>query len=447
MNSSPSTLRGNFWSQGLRPASQPPLNQALHCDFLVIGGGLSGLSTALHLKKMQPTAQVALLEAGEIGNSSSGLNSGQCGPRIGPAIEKQVKSLGKEKVAEIYRYSQKAMEYAASLIQEHSIDCHLQASQQWQVALREKDAQTLAQRARLYQSLGFDVPLLGQSAVRKCLPESSSILNALEFPVYLLNPYQLCLGLKQAALQVGVCLYENTKAVSHKEEQTVEFSANGHRLHYRQAILAVDGSIPQLSEYRASVLPIAVFAAVTRPLSHDERCRIGWSKEQSLFDARPTFNFLRLVPGDRILIGGEYCYAPAGQLDVRQQRESLERLQRQLAFFFPSLQAMSFDYQWHGVVGCTLDEWPIIGPLKSSSACWYVGASNGHGVAASLIAGREVAQALISQELTPYFPWQRSSVMGLGHPAVARLTLPYYLGWLRRRSRLTQPGGTQDVHE
>jgi gamma-glutamylputrescine oxidase len=450
MNKSPSTLYRNFWWEGIEHAmehaSQPALDQVLHCDFLVIGGGLSGLSAALHLKKMQPAAQVALLEAGKIGNGSSGLNSGQCGTRIGPAIEKQVKSLGKEMAAEIYRYSQDAMQYAASLIEAQGIQCNLQASSQWQVALTEKDARTLEHRSLLYQSLGFDVPLIGQQKVRKIFPESSRILNAIEFPAYMLNPYKLCLGLKQAALHAGVCLYENTKVVSHKGRQTVEFSINGHRLHYRRAILAVNGGIAQLSEHTASVLPIAVFAAVTRPLSPNERHRIGWSKEQGLFDARPMFNFLRLTPGDRILIGGEYRYAHSGQIEAREQREYLDRLQRQLAFFFPSLQQINFEYQWHGIVGCTLDEWPVIGPSKSSNACWHIGAWNGHGVAASLIAGREVAQAIIDHDLAPRFPWHRSSVMGLGHPAVARMALPYYLAWLRTRSRLAQHGGTKDVH-
>lgn len=441
------TLYGNFWSEGIEYASQPTLNQTLHCDFLVIGGGLSGLSTALHLKTMQPTAQVALLEAGKIGEGSSGLNSGQCSTRIGPAIEKQVKSLGKEMAADIYRYSQSAMHYAASLIEAQSIQCNLQSSNQWQVALTKKDARTLAERSRLYQSLGFDVPLLDRQEVRKIFPDSSSILNAIEFPAYMLNPYKLCLGLKQAALRAGVCLYENTKAVSHKTKQTIKFSANGHDLDYQRAILAVDGGIAQLSEHSTSVLPIAVFAAVTRPLNCEERYRIGWLKEQGLFDARPAFNFIRFTSGNRILIGGEYRYAYSGQISDRQQKECLERLQQQLAFFFPSLEQIDFEYQWYGIAGCTLDEWPAMGPLKPNSRCWYVGAWNGHGVAASLIAGREVAQAMISDELTPRFLWYRSSVMGLGHPALVRIALPYYLTWLRTRSRLAQHGVIKYVHE
>ncbi len=437
MDTSSNTLYGNFWSAGIEQTSQPALDRELYCDFLIIGGGLSGLSTALHIKKERPTARVTLLDASKIGNGASGLNSGQCGTRIGPAIEKQVQSLGKERAANIYKYSQNAMEYAASLIKTYGIQCNLQARKQWQVALTEKDARILANRALLYQSLGFNVQLIARREIGKIFPDSTNILNAIEFPAYVFNPYKLCLGLKQTVLHAGVRIYEGTKVVAHKVgKQIVELNANGHRLHYQYAILAVDGGIEKLSEYTASVLPISVFAAVTRPLKHDERKRIGWLKEQGLFDARPAFNFLRLIHENRILIGGEYRYLHSRQITARQQREILKRLGRQLAFFFPSLQQIDFEYQWHGIVGCTLDEWPAIGPLKSSDKCWYLGASNGHGVATSLIAGREVAQAVTNNETMPRFPWYRSSVMGLGHPILTRIALPYYLRWLHARSRL-----------
>lgn len=421
----------------IKRASQPALDQTLECDFLVIGGGLSGLSTALHLKKMQPETRVALLEASTIGQSSSGLNSGQCGTRIGPAIEKQVKSLGRTMATNIYRYSQSAMEYAAFLIEEEGIECDLQGSAQWQVALTEKDAQRLVNRANLYQSLGFDIPLIGQKEVRKAFPDSSRIRNAIEFPAYLLNPYKLCLGLMKTALRIGIDLYENTKVVAHKRSRAVEFSANGHHLIYQKAVLAVDGGIAQLSQYAGSVLPIAVFSAVTRSLTPDERHRIGWSNKQGLFDTRPMFNFLRLTPKGGVLIGGEYRYAHLGQLNVQQQRECFEQLQQQLAYFFPSLQQIEFEYRWHGIVGCTLDDWPVIGPLKSGSSCYHLGASNGHGIAMSLVAGREVAQAIIGYQQKSHFPWQRSTLIGLGHPTVAQMTLPHYLAWLRSRSQLT----------
>lgn len=424
----------NFWSRGIETATRPPVDRELHCDFLVIGGGMAGLSTALHLKKRLPGDRVALLEGGKIGDGSSGSNSGQCGARIGPAIENQVKSLGEEAAATIYRYSLDAMEYAASLVKELGIQCDLRPGRQWQVALTPKYARTLARRSSLYRSLSFDVPLIEQREVREIFPESDRIVNAIEFPAYTLDPYRLCAGLKRAVLEAGVDLYENSRVVS----GTNGFRANGYPLHYRHAVLAVDSGAARLSAHTASVLPIAVFAGVTRPLNREEKQRFLGLHDRGLFDARPVFNFLRLINGERILIGGEYRYTGSGLINPRQLEIHGERLRQQLALFFPSARAIPLEYRWYGVAGCTLDEWPAIGPLPSNPACWYAGAWNGHGIAASLISGYEVARVIVDEKLTPRLPWYRSSAPGLGHPIVARATLPGYLAWLRACGWLTR---------
>jgi gamma-glutamylputrescine oxidase len=424
-------INRNFWSRGMESASEPAVDRELQCDFLIVGGGLAGLSTALQIKKLVPIARVALIEGGRIGDGSSGSNSGQCGARIGPAIEKQVRSLGEETAAAIYRYSLGAIEYAASLVQELGIECDLRPGRQWQVALTQKDARTLARRAYLYRSLGFDVPLIEQREVREIFPESDHIQNAIEFPAYTLDPYRLCAGLKRAVLEAGIDLHENSPIVSGPDG----FRANGYSLHYRRAVLAVDGGAARLSAHTASVLPIAVFAGVTRPLNREEKQRFRGLHDRGLFDARPVFNFLRLIDGERILIGGEYRYA-SGPIDPRQQELHGERLRQQLALFFPSSRAIELEYRWCGIAGCTLDDWPAIGPLPANPACWYVGAWNGHGIAASLISGYEVVRAIVDDKPTPRLPWFRSSALGLGHPIIARATLPAYLAWLRARSQL-----------
>lgn len=424
----------NFWSEGVYSSTLPSLNQSISCDFLIIGGGLSGLSAALHIKKLKPESKVILVESEKIGNSSSGLNSGQCSTRIGPAIEKQVKNFSRELVSEIYQYSHNAMQYAAALISENHIQCDLKSSEQLQVALTEKDARLLRHRAQIYQMLGFNIQLIEKTGIKNLFPESDTILNALKFDAYMLNPYKLCVGLKEKVLQLGVHIYENTKVSFKKRQQLIAFCSKGYRIQFRRSILAVNSEIDKFSTHVGSVLPIAVFAAVTRPLSHLELSSIGWKEESGLFDTRPAFNFLRLINKNRILIGGEYRYAHSGQIELLEQNRCLNSLQSQLGLFFPSLKDLCIEYKWHGLVGCTLDEWPVIGPINNNNSCLYIGAWNGHGVAASLAGGREVAQ-VVTDDYSPHFPWYRSSVRGLGHPVLARMTLPHYLAFLRKRSQ------------
>ncbi|CAG4903127.1 NAD(P)/FAD-dependent oxidoreductase [Paraburkholderia saeva] len=410
----------------------------LTCDVAIVGGGLTGLSTALHLKAVEPRLDVVLLDAGRIGYGASGLNSGQCAPRIGPAIERQVKSPGPDFAHAAYAYSLEAMALTTSLANRCEIDCELHDAGQWQVALRDADALTLEKRATIYRALGFDVPLLGADALRASLPDSQRIRNAIAFPARLLNPGRLCIGLKRAALERGVRIFEHTR-VSRFARDTGALHVRNSMINATRIVFATDGgigSIDGLDAFRRTVLPVAAFAAVTRPLSSDERRVIGWHQGQGLYDTRPMFNFLRPLADGRLLIGGGYRYAPGEKVDLDLHERSAPDLTGQLPLFFPSLGAMTAGSVWHGTLGCTLNEWPVVRALDAERRYWHAGGWNGHGVALAVAAGRDLAHAMAGQVAMPAVPWTSPRAPGLPL-ALARTVLPLYLGWRRHSSQIT----------
>jgi gamma-glutamylputrescine oxidase len=403
----------------------------------VVGGGFAGLSAALHLKTLAPQLDVVLLEAGRIGYGPSGLNSGQAAPRIGPPIEKQVATIGRPAARAAYAYSLKAMGSVVALVDRYAIDCDLRATSQWQVSLSDRDAIKLEKRSALYREIGVEVPLVDTRVLRAALPGSPRIRNAIRFPAYLINPGRLCIGLKRAAIDVGVRVFERSRA-----HLSQGLTVGGFDIEARRIVLAVDGGIAALGRLGGAVFPIAAFAAVTRTLRPEERGAIGWAQGQGLYDARPVFNFLRPLPDGRLLIGGEYRYAHGGQVRPCDVSRSTSKLVEQLSLFFPSLSAISADAGWHGVLGCTLNEWPVIAPLDATGRCWHLGAWNGHGVALALSAGHELAAALTDSssgtrkdghELAPWRHLPASRIP----PAAMRFLLPAYLAWLRRASRLS----------
>ncbi|MFM0043246.1 NAD(P)/FAD-dependent oxidoreductase [Paraburkholderia sediminicola] len=407
----------------------------LRCDVAVVGGGLSGLSTALHLKLAAPQLDVLLLEAGRIGYGASGLNSGQCAPRIGPAIENQVRSLGEEFARAAYDYSLGAVEFAARFAKDLAIDCELRCAGQWQVALRDADALKLERRAAVYRSLGLDVPLLGADAVHASLPDAYRIRNALVFPAWLLNPGRLCVGMKRAALAQGVRIFEHAR-VERLERDIGTLHVGSSSIRASRIVLAVDGAIGGLIAFRRTVLPVTAFAAVTRALSCAERSAIGWTQGQGLYDARPMFNFLRPMADGRLLIGGDYRYARDTQAGVAQKPQDASHLLAQLSLFFPSVRSITADVVWHGLLGCTLNEWPIVAPLDRDGRHWHIGAWNGHGVALALRAGHDLAYAMTGQTALPGIPWHCPRAANLPHNLIAML-VPLYLEWLRHSSRMT----------
>ncbi|MDR5753957.1 MULTISPECIES: FAD-dependent oxidoreductase [unclassified Caballeronia] len=413
---------------------RPPPHEPVRCDVAVIGGGLAGLSTAIHIRQMAPRLDVALFESGRIGYGASGLNSGQCAPRMGPAIDAQIRSLGGDTARVAYQYSLDAVAFGANLASAHGIDCDLESRGQWQVALRERDARTLERHAEAYRSLGFDVPLVSASDVRAALPDSNRVFNALAFPASLLNPGRLCIGLKRAALNLGVRIFEHAR-VTRWDRRTGAFDVHSVQASAPRVVLAVDGGVGQLDHFRHAVIPISAWAAVTRALAPDERAAIGWRQGQGLFDARPAFSFLRPLPDGRLLIGGRYRHARNGLVEADRRLVGRDLIE-QLRFFLPSLRDVTAEAVWHGNFGCTLDEWPIVGPLDDDLRHWHIGASNGHGLALSLAMGRDLAAMLTGNVPLPPRPWIRRHAMGLPEPLM-RVFLPLYLAWLERASRLT----------
>jgi gamma-glutamylputrescine oxidase len=414
-----------------------PVTKSLRCDVAVVDGGFAGLSTALHLKTLAPQLDVVLLEAGRVGYGPSGLNSGQAAPRIGPAIEKQVGTIGRPAARAAHAHSLQAMNFVAALIDRYAIDCDLRATSQWQVSLTDRDAIKLEKRSALYRELGFEVPMIDTHVLRAALPDSTRIRNAIAFPAYLMNPGRLCIGLKRAALEAGVRLFEHSRARLSQGLAVGAFDIEAKRI-----VLAVDGGIGALGHLGGAVFPIAAFAAVTRTLRPEERSAIGWADGQGLYDGRSVFNFLRPLPDGRLLIGGEYHYAHGGQARPCDVSRSTSKLIEQLSLFFPSLSAISADVGWHGILGCTLNEWPVIAPLDAAGRCWHLGAWNGHGVALALAAGHELAAAMtdsssgMRKHEHEFAPWRCLPALRIPS-AATRFLLPAYLAWLRRASRLS----------
>jgi gamma-glutamylputrescine oxidase len=425
---------GTFWLPGAPHDVAPALDADRRCAVAIVGGGFSGLSAAYHLKRLQPQLNIDLYEAGAIGFGTSGLNTGQCTPRVGPPIERQVRSMGEEAAAACYRYSLAAMNQTVELIERERIDCDLQETGQWQVALTERQALLLDRRAQIYRRLGFDADLISGAALRRELPGSPTILAALSFPAFALNPGSLCLGLKRVVQRAGVSVFERSAVTNIEICATPRLRVNGHAVRADCVIIATNGFASALGILRRCVFPVRVFAMATRPLRRDERRAIGWSGGQGLYDARHVFNFLRLTPQGQVVIGGEFAHTqPNVGVDVAPSDGRSKRLAAGLAYYFPALRDIEFEARWSGVVGCTLDGWPIIAPLGDDDNVYYVGAWNGHGVALATTSGSVVADVLTRApaEQRVALPWLRRRAPGLPAAWLAPWALAGHMASLR----------------
>ena len=274
-------LPQSFWtSQPGAPDPAPALTGTLTADLAVVGGGFSGLWTALLARERDPSAEIVLLEAATAGWAASGRNGGFCSaslthgignglsrfPTEMPLLEK----LGAQNLAEI-----------GETVAARGIDCGFAPVGELTIATQPWQLNDLHEEAEAARRLGHDVTELYAAGVRR----------ELDLPAFLggswyrdtcamVDPARLARGLRQACLDAGVRLFENTRVDAIRDDAHLALTAPYGRLRTRQAALATGAYKPLLRRIGSFFVPVYDYVLVTEPLSAAQRASLGWRNRQ-----------------------------------------------------------------------------------------------------------------------------------------------------------------------
>ncbi|MFD7707629.1 NAD(P)/FAD-dependent oxidoreductase [Streptomyces sp. NPDC059785] len=339
-----------------RPRPEPALTGPESCDLLVVGGGYSGLWTALEAKQRDAKRDVVLLEGREVGWAASGRNGGFCAASLThglsngltrwPGEIRRLEELGARNLAEI--------EMTIGL---YSIDCDFEHTGEIDVATEPHQAAELRDwHAELQQKgLADGMEYLDAEAVREQV-DSPTFLGGLHDPrgVALLNPAKLAWGLKQACLQHGVRIYEHTPALTltrYGAGMSVRTPYGAVRA--RQAALGTNVFPNLIKRVRPYTVPVYDYALMTEPLTTGQLASIGWKNRQGLGDSANQFHYFRLSADNRILWGGYDAVYPYGgrvRAEYDDRPETYARLAGHFFACFPQLEGVRFTHAWGGAI-------------------------------------------------------------------------------------------------
>lgn len=422
----------SYWREGDYRASLP-LTEGMDVDVAIIGGGFSGLSTAYFLKRLQPTLRVCVVEASQVAAGASGANSGQCAPRIGPDISRQIRRFGAEVAKATYQHSLDAIELVNQLIIDEHIACEAERNGQVALAITRSQVKRLEREADAYARLGFDVRFIDSSSIKNVI--NTPIYKAgLEFPTaIMLNPAQLCYGLKQAAERTGVLVFESSPVMQIKYAEKTELLVNKQVVRAENVVVATNGFASQLGLYKREILPFQTSIIMTDPLSDEQLVALGWNGRHGIYDSRNLFNYFRLTKSNRLVCGGGYQYcADAGGFGYQAEVSSTIRanLQRELLRAFPSLHDLNISHSWAGIIGLTLDSFPLINTHPLNAGVYYMGGWNGHGVAQSVASGLLMANYVLGKQRDPKFVWTRNRTQRIPPLSFSAPILKLYISML-----------------
>jgi len=315
-------------------------------DLAVVGGGYTGLWTALRAKERYPHLDVVLLESDTCGSAASGRNGGFCDASLTHGYANGL-ARWPDELPTLERLGRENLDAIGDTIARLNIDCDWQRTGELTVATAPHHLDELASEA---DERG-GVTVLDQDAVRAEV-NSPTYLGGLFDPrsTALVEPARLAWGLRQACLDLGVRIHEHTPVARMHGGllSTTTGSVRAERI-----ALATNAFPSLLRRLRLYTVPVYDLVLVTEPLSAAQLRAIGWRHRQGVGDASNLFHYYRLTRDDRILWGG---YLPLYHFGSRidpsfEQRHSIHTMLAQHFFTtFPQLEGLRFTHRWGGVI-------------------------------------------------------------------------------------------------
>ena len=388
-----------FWTdQPGAPEPQPPLLTRTTADLVIVGGGFTGLWTAICAKDEDPSRDVLLLEASTIAHGGSGRNGGFISASLTHGIA-HGEALWPREMGDLMRLGRENLQQIAEFVEAEGIDAHLTLVGKTAVALTPHALQQLPVMLDQHLRWGEDVELLDEHAVQADV-HSPTYLGGLRVRTGsgLMDPARLSWGLKAAALRRGVRIHEGTPVVgvTAQAEDSVVVRTPAAEVRAHRVVLATNGFQPLLKRLRWRVLPIYDHVLVTEPLTAAQWSSIGWTQQQGLTDTGNQFHYYRRTPDGRILWGGyDAIYYRGNRTDpALEDRPSSHGLLAQQFFdTFPQLEGLRFSHKWAGLIDSTSRFTPAIGTAMHGRVAYAVGYT-GLGTAASRFGARTMLDLL-----------------------------------------------------
>jgi glycine/D-amino acid oxidase-like deaminating enzyme len=389
------------------PPALSPLAGREAADLAVVGGGYTGLWTALLAKEADPARDIVLLEARRPAWAGSGRNGGFCSASLTHGLGNGLERFPAELPA-LHRLGLRNLAEIGQAVARYGIGCDFMPAGELAVATDRWQVDALRENAVAARALGADVRLLDEAGVRAEV-NSPTYLGGLwdTGGCATVDPARLAWGLRRACLQAGVRIYEHTPVTSIGDEpglpgrERLALATPGGVVLARRVALGTGAFSPLLRRLRHYLVPVYDYALMTEPLSGEQLASIGWQRRQGVGDAANQFHYYRLTSDNRILWGGYdavYHYGGRIAAALDQRPATFALLARHFFETFPQLDGLSFTHAWGGVIDTCSRFCAFFGTARQGRLAYAAGYT-GLGVGASRF-GASVVLDLLAGEPT-----------------------------------------------
>jgi gamma-glutamylputrescine oxidase len=372
-----------------QPPPHAPLAGEHTFDACIVGGGLSGISAALHLAERG--LRVALLEAKHLGYGGSGRSGGQA--IFGYACEQSTleKAVGAADARRMWDVSIEGMRLQRELIAKHSIDCDYVPGHMILGMKRRHDDALREEVEHLATTYDYhSTRLIGRDELRTLIASDRYTSALHDSNGGHLHPYRYTLGLGRAAARAGVAIFENSWVTRIEVAQLASADNLAHTaqgtVRARHLVIAggalLGALVPELAR---KLMDIGTYVAATQPLG-EQRARALIANNAAAADMNWILDYFRRSSDHRLLFGGRVSYSGIDPFD------SSRVLRKRIAKVFPQLDDVRIEYAWGGFLDITLNRAPHFGRLGPNA--YFVQGLSGHGMVISGMAGKLIGEVV-----------------------------------------------------
>lgn len=385
-----------------RDVDAPRLEGEERADVCVVGGGYTGLWTALRLKELEPALDVAIVEADICGGGASGRNGGfvmSWWSKL-PTLEKLC---GSDEALELARASAEAVEEIGRFCAESGIDAHFRhdgwlwtATSPAQVGAWEGVLEACA-RAGVEPF----VTLEPEEAARRA-HSPTHLAGVFERSCATVQPALLARGLRRVALERGVRIFERSPMLRLERGRPPAVRTAAGRIRAARVVLALNAWLAQARDLARSLFVIASDMVATIP-APERLAEIGWTDGVAISDSRLLVDYYRRTLDGRVVFGqGGGAIAYGGRIGrVFHGRPPLRRaahVAARLRQRYPALADVPIASSWTGPVDRSLYGVPFFGPLGDRPDVLVGAGYSGNGVGPAYLGGRILASLALERD-------------------------------------------------